>query len=235
MGDGSFSDRPVVLFDFDGTVVNTGPCVIRGLVEVLRAHGMTSEEMGDLTRFIGPPLVDCFQESFGLTRAEAEAYTAEYRSVFDTFDPGAYPAFPGVPELLDGLKGSGRRLAVATSRKEDRARMMARQLGLGQFEAVMGMNEPAGRRYKVDSVRDAMRELGAAASDCVMVGDRHFDVEGAHSLGVPCIGICYSGTDPAEFAACGADGVCESVADVARALGIDPGPVRAALERPAAG
>lgn len=211
MGDGSFSDRPVVLFDFDGTVVNTGPCVIRGLVEVLRAHGMTSEEMGDLTRFIGPPLVDCFQESFGLTRAEAEAYTAEYRAVFDTFDPGAYPAFPGVPELLDGLKGSGRRLAVATSRKEDRARMMASVLGLTQFEAVIGMNEEEGRHTKADSVRDALGALGAVPGDALLIGDTVHDIRGAHEEGLPCVCVAFGAGAPDRLAAAGADAVCRSV------------------------
>lgn len=66
---------------------------------------------------------------------------------------------------------------------------MVGELGLSQFEAVVGMNPPQGRETKADSVRDALAELGATAGDAVMIGDRFNDVEGAHAMGVPCIGI----------------------------------------------
>ena len=51
------------------------------------------------------------------------------------------------------------------------------------------MNPPQGRETKADSVRDALAALGATADDAVMIGDRFNDVEGAHAMGVPCIGI----------------------------------------------
>lgn len=54
------------------------------------------------------------------------------------------------------------------------------------------MNPPQGRETKADSVRDALAALGATADVAVMIGDRFNDVEGAHAMGVPCIGI-YSG------------------------------------------
>ena len=100
--------------------------------------------------------------------------------------------FDGIPELLDGLVAQGKRLAVATSRMEAKCIDMVGELGLSQFEAVVGMNPSQGRETKADSVRDALAALGATAGDAVMIGDRFNDVEGAHAMGVPCIGI-YSG------------------------------------------
>lgn len=97
--------------------------------------------------------------------------------------------FNGVPELLDGLVAQGKRMAVATSRMEAKCIDMVHELGLSQFEAVIGMNPPQGRETKADSVRDALAALGATADDAVMIGDRFNDVEGAHAMGVPCIGI----------------------------------------------
>ena len=216
---GSYADRGVVLFDFDGTLVDTEPCILRACETVLSAHGLSREEMGDLRRFIGPPLRDCFRDCYGLTEREAAVYADEYRAVFDTFSPSDYPVFPGVSELLRDLSSQGRRLAVATSRLEVRARVMASELGIEYFDAIVGMNEPI-RHGKADSVRDALAALSADPGDAVMVGDRHHDVEGARAHGLPCIGVCYSGTPHEELERVGADLVCDSIGELRVALGI---------------
>ena len=69
----------------------------------------------------------------------------EYRAFFDELGPEEYPVFDGIPELLDGLVAQGKRLAVATSRMEAKCVDMVGELGLSQFEAVVGMNPPQGR------------------------------------------------------------------------------------------
>ena len=63
--------------------------------------------------------------------------------------------FDGIPELLDGLTAQGKRMAVATSRMEAKCIDMVHELGLCQFEAVVGMNPPQGRETK--QIRFAMR------------------------------------------------------------------------------
>ena len=128
--------------------------------------------------------------------------------------------FDGVPELLDGLAARGKRMAVATSRMEAKCIDMVRELGLSQFEAVVGMNPPQGRETKADSVRDALAELGMTACDAVMIGDRFNDVEGAHAMGVPCIGIYSGAAAPGEHEAAGADAVVHSVAELAKLFAI---------------
>lgn len=89
----------------------------------------------------------------------------EYRAFFDELGPEEYPVFDGVPEFLDGLAARGKRMAVATSRMEAKCIDMVRELGLSQFEAVVGMNPSQGRETKADSVRDALAALGATAGD----------------------------------------------------------------------
>ncbi len=207
-----------MIFDFDGTLSDTTRCVTATLERVLSANGFTRDEMGDLRRFVGPPLVDAFQEIYGMDRAEAERYTAQYRAAFDDMTPADYPVFEGLPALLDDLVAAGRRLAIATSRLEERALSMIDELGLTQVPVVRGMNVPAGRATKVDAIRDVLIVCGTGPEDAVMVGDTHFDVEGAHALGLPCIGVTYGATSTAaELRAAGADAVCATV-DALRAL-----------------
>lgn len=219
LGDMAAGARPVVLFDFDGTLVNTGGAVLQTVERVLRAHGFTTETMGDLNRFIGPPLLDCFRDTCGLTQKEAEHITAEYRAAFDELGPEDYPVMPGMDELADDLVAAGRRIAIATSRKEDRARVMASQLGLTQFEAIMGLNEPV-RHTKADSVRDALAALDATPGEAVLVGDTVHDIRGAHEMGVPCIAVAFGAGDAAELEAAGADAVCADVAALRSVLGV---------------
>lgn len=162
--------RPVVLFDFDGTVADTGRAVMTSTRKTLAARGFSEAQMGDLCRMIGPPLWKSFHDFYGFSREES--------------------------------------LVVAD------------ELGLSQFEAVVGMNPPQGRETKADSVRDALAALGVTADDAVMIGDRFNDVEGAHAMGVPCIGIYSGAAAPGEHEAAGADAVVHSVAELAKLFAI---------------
>ncbi len=216
----SIFNRPVVLFDFDGTVADTGRAVMTSTRKTLAARGFSEAQMGDLRRMIGPPLWKSFHDFYGFSREESEVVANEYRAYFEELGPEDYPVFPGIPELLDGLVGCGRRLAVATSRLEGKAIDMVHELGLSQFEAVVGMNPAKGRETKADSIRDALTALGASASDAVMVGDRYNDIEGAHAMDVPCVGIYSGAAKPGEHEAAGADAVVHSVEELAAAFGV---------------
>ena len=221
MSYGRFCDIPVVLFDFDGTVADTAHAVITSTRLTLAARGFTPEEMGDLRRMIGPPLRDSFREFYGFSAEEAEVVADEYREHFNTMSAADYPVFPGMRELLDALVARGKRLAVATSRAERKAKTMAAELGLTQFEAVVGMDPAQSRCVKADSVRDALKMLDVDPSEAVMVGDRRHDIEGAHAMGVPAIGIYTGGAISGEHEQAGADAVAHSVDELAALFDID--------------
>ncbi len=189
-------ERPIVLFDFDGTVADTGRAVMASTRKTLALRGFSEAQMGDLRRMIGPPLWKSFHDFYGFTREESLVVADEYRVFFDELGPEEYPVFDGIPELLDGLAARGRRMSIATSRMEAKCIDMVHELGLCQFEAVVGMNPPQGRETKADSVRDALAALGATADDAVMIGDRYTDIDGAHACGLDTIG-CRWGYAPA--------------------------------------
>ena len=152
-------ERPIVLFDFDGTVADTGRAVMTSTRKTLTARGFSEAQMGDLRRMIGPPLWKSFHDFYGFSREESLVVADEYRAFFDELGPEEYPVFDGIPELLDGLAAQGHRMAVATSRMEAKCIDMVHELGICQFEAVVGMNPPQGRETKADSVRDALAAL----------------------------------------------------------------------------
>lgn len=219
--DGRFAELPVVVFDFDGTLADTGPAVLRIAALTFEQHGYDLNEVGDLHRLIGPPLHDGFREVAGASRAEAERLVATYRDLFAReVRPGDYPAFPGMPELVRALRAQGRRVAVATSRLDTSVRSMLANLPFPPFDAIAGRLEP-GRNSKADCIRAVLAELGIAPQDAVMVGDRHHDVDGAHAEGLPCIGVYRDAASRDELAAAGADSLCNDAEALAALLGVD--------------
>lgn len=213
------AERPVVLFDFDGTLADTSPAILRTARAVLERRGYDVDAL-DLTSLIGPPLYDGFMDLIGVELDEAIAITNEYRALFDAeVRPEDYPPLPGIPELLRGLVARGTRIAVATSRLESMAIRMITSLDLPPFEAMVGRLEP-GRDTKADCIRAALDQLGASCDEAVMVGDRKHDTLGAHACGIPCVAV-YTGTaKPGEHEQAGADAICHGVAELAAVLGV---------------
>lgn len=214
------SERPVVLFDFDGTLADTSPAILRMARMALEQRGYDVDALGDLTSLIGPPLFDGFMDLCGVDLEEAIAITNDYRALFNAeVKPEDYPPLPGVPELLQALVDRGTRIAVATSRLESMAIGMIEAIDLPPFEVIVGRLEP-GRDTKADCIREAMRQLDVSPDEVVMVGDRKHDTQGAHANGIPCIGV-YTGTaKPGEHEQAGADVICHGIVEVARVLGV---------------
>lgn len=215
-----FADRSAVLFDFDGTLADTGPFIMRCAHEALLRCGYSQEAEADLRCLIGPPLFNGFADLCHVSLEEGERITGVYREIFDGIaTPDDYPLFPGMLEILTQLRAQGRKIAVATSRLQETVDYMIASLDLPPFDAVVGRLEP-GRDTKADCIRDAMVLLGVSAAESVMVGDRHHDVDGAHANGVPCIGVYTGGAVAGEHERAGADAVAHSAADIACALGV---------------
>lgn len=213
------ASRPVVLFDFDGTVADTQPAIFRTVSEVLACHGyeLSHEQLLPL---IGPPLEEGIGLVCDIDADEIQVVAAEYRDLFErTVTAEEVPLLTGMRDLLDALGMQGRRLAVATSRIESSTKDLIDLLGVTQFDAVAG--RVIGVRYsKKESIAAALEMLGADADQAVMIGDRKYDVLGAAALGIPCIGLYSGAAEPGELEGAGAVAVCRSVAEIGALLGV---------------
>ena len=202
-----------ILFDLDGTMTDPKQGITTAVSEALSHFGI-HEDPDNLTQFIGPPLGDAFQEYYGLTPAQAEEAIGHFRVYFDRQGWRENIPYPGIADLLAALQRAGRRLIVATSKPELFANRIMEYFDLSQyFTLICGapMHNQAGAKKAV-VIGDALRRAGIAADAAVvMVGDRRHDIEGAHQVGLPAIGVLYGYGSREEHERCGADYLAEDL------------------------
>ena len=148
--------------------------------------------------------------------AEAEKGIEVFRERYSTIGLFENKVFPGIVELLENLKAKGKRMAVATSKKEDLAVRILEHFEIAKyFEVIGGDMREAGRDNKAKVIDYVLETMQATKDDVIMVGDRKFDINGAHAIGIPCIAVEWGYGDRAEFEAHGADHIAATTEEVA--------------------
>lgn len=210
-----------ILFDLDGTLTDPREGITRCVAHALDHFGIRVEDLDTLTNFIGPPLVVSFTEFYGMDEKQAEVAVAKYRERFGTVGWAENVPYPGIAALLAELKDSGKKLVVATSKPEEYAVKILEHFGLaGYFDLICGapMHAPKGHG-KADVIRDALERAHVTdLAGTVMVGDRLHDVEGAHAVGLPAIGVLWGYGDRQEHEACGAEVIVSDMAELKELL-----------------
>ena len=191
----TFAQRSFVLFDFDGTLADTKAGLVRVARQVLSDFGMSDAEIGDASRLVGPPFPEAFSLVYGLSASDAARITKAFRELYDTVGPQDFPLFPGGEDMLQALKAAGKKLSIASSKRETQVVHMLHQQGVFHlFDAIAGKQDD-NQGAKPFVIARALEKLGASADNTVMVGDRKYDVEGAHKFGIPCVCVLF-GTAP---------------------------------------
>jgi phosphoglycolate phosphatase len=186
-------DRPTIVFDLDGTLVDTAPDLIDTLNVILRRDGLPA-----LPYEAARPLI-----GFGARRmlqggiAAAGGPPGDLDAMFDAFI--AYYAehvadrsrpFPGVEAALDRLAADGCRLAVCTNKLEWLSVRLLRALGLAdRFAAICGQDTLAVQKPHPDALLGTLRKAGGSPTRAVMVGDSRTDVATAKACGVPVVAV----------------------------------------------
>jgi len=189
-----------ILFDLDGTVINSEVGVTRCVIYALEKFGITENDRAVLRKFLGPPLSDSFMRYYGMSPENAEKAVAYYRERYVPIGVHENEVYDGVYEMLSALRKSGRKLYLATSKPEHYAKGILEEFKLGEyFDGVYGSTLDESRNTKDKVLAYAVEGIGLDKSRSVMVGDRFHDVEGATVNGLPCIGVLYGFGDKEEL------------------------------------
>jgi phosphoglycolate phosphatase len=216
------SDARVILFDLDGTLSDSARGILAALRHAFAVNGLPPMDASTEREILGPPFYESLPPLIGEAplMSVIDAYRDHYaQSMFDT------SVFPGVREVLDGLRERGVRMAVATSKPEYYAVPIVERLGLaGYFETVGGDERDGSRPTKalvIAHVLDQLRDVEPA--EALMVGDRSHDVVGARAHGIDCVAVGWGYAMPGELDTAQPAAVCATAADLARYFGLGGG------------
>ena len=195
-----------ILFDLDGTVTDPKVGITSAAAYALRTLGLGDHDPDTLTPFIGPPLHLISPRYGAQSDEQIDRATDLFREYYARQGWAENIPYKGMAELLESLQGAGLKLVIATSKPEEFALRIMEHFGLAAyFHRICGaQREDRASAQKGSVVADALRRSGTDGP-AVMVGDRRFDVAGAHENGLPAIGVLYGYGGREELENAGAD------------------------------
>ena len=211
----------VLIFDFDGTLVDSKAGILTCLTETLRERGLSWQE--PLDWFLGPPAhVSMPRLLPSATPAEHKDIVEAYRTRYGKTGWLQGTVYPGVRTMLEALHRGGHRMFICTAKRRDFTLQMLENLALACFfEGIYADSVDMPSHNKFELLRTLLIEHQIVAG--TMIGDRVFDVEAGRTCGLRTIAVSYGYGSPEEFAVCRPDFVCRSpteVLDVVYALSV---------------
>lgn len=206
-----------VIFDFDGTVVDTGEGIIKSLQYSFRQMGRDVPDMSDLKRFIGPPIHYSYTHYYGVSEQEVGEYIKKYRERYTVKGIYECELYKGIIELIEALKARGIKVGIASSKPLRLIYSVADHLGITElFDAVVGVRiDDSNHSSKTGLILEAMKLMGTEDKNQVlMVGDRLYDIEGARGAGVKSCGVLWGYGSEEEFREYHADFIVKDAPEI---------------------
>lgn len=187
-----------ILFDLDGTLTDPKEGIIKSFQYALKEEfGIEEKNPDKLEHIIGPPLRDSFSE-YGISAEDLDRAVLKYRERYRPTGVYENRIYPGMYDLLHELKRQGRVLAVASSKPQEFVHVVLQKFEIEDcFSVIVGSVKDGQNESKAEVMERALEELSKRVkgridlSKVLMVGDRRFDMEGAHQLGIDSVAVTY--------------------------------------------
>lgn len=204
-----------VVFDFDGTLCDTGVGVKKSAKYALDAFGIKAPEWEELDFFIGPPLLVTFQERFNQSVTDAEKLVKKYRERYTNIGLYESEFYNGIPQLIKDLKSQGFKLGIASSKPINYIDELLIKADLQTyFDYISAVSFNADCESKQSILERCLNELGVEPNDAIMVGDRFYDMDGARGAGVDSVGVLWGFGSKFELIESGATYVVDKIQDI---------------------
>lgn len=205
-----------VIFDLDGTLLNTIEDLKNATNYALTAFGYPARTTEEMKHFAGRGVR--YMVAQALPGGEANP---QFEEVFDCFRP-YYEAhcqdlttpYPGIGELLARLRRAGCKTAVVTNKLQSAADELIHDL-FPDIPLVVGDSPAVRRKPAPDGVWLALEKLGVDRADAAYVGDSNIDYETAKNAALPCLSVLWGFRTREELVACGADTFFETPEELA--------------------
>ena len=207
-----------VLFDLDGTLLNTIDDLADSANRVCAAHGWPQYETAQYRYFVGngiPKLVERFSPENARTPEQLAATLAEFSARHDAHKEDKTAPYPGILELLAARMAKGVQTAVFSIKADAFCgKSIEHYFGPDSFSLVRGSRPGVPTKPDPAGVYSLMAALGAAPKSTLFVGDSDVDILTGHNAGLPALGVLWGFRGEAELTAAGADALAAKPEDI---------------------
>ncbi len=215
------NNKNIILFDLDGTLTDPELGISRCISFALEQMQLASPNKTQLREWIGPPLRKSFSNWFANISADADPdkALALYRQRFSEVGLFENTPYPGIKQLLTMLSEQGRQLFVATAKPTVYAKRILQHFELDHFFTEIHGSELDGRNTnKTDLLSDIIHKHNLPTAECLMIGDRAYDILAAQHHQISSIGVLWGYGSTAELSEAGANCIVESIQDLTKQL-----------------
>jgi phosphoglycolate phosphatase len=212
----------LVVFDFDGTLVDSHEGIVAAVNGALQAAGLPVRTAEAIGPHIGRPLLDVIRALLptGVDAALVERVRQAYRALYFEVAPALTRPFVGVPEGLAALKAAGVRLAVASNKSRHGLDLMIEHVDLrSTFDVVVAADEVPSPKPHPAMLHAILEHLPTALDRVAVVGDSRADVGLGRAVGVVTVGVTWGAQTREVLEAEGATWVVDSVGELLSRLG----------------
>src|SRR6266436_86 len=192
---------PTIVFDLDGTLVDTAPDLINALNFILNREGLPAVPLASARNMIGAGARKLIERGLELEGRAASVedisrLTADFIDYYAAHIADASRPFEGLESALDDLAAQGFRFAVCTNKLEWLSKLLLDRLGLSsRFSAICGADTFGVSKPDPAILQQTIARAGGQLSSTIMVGDAGPDIGVARRAGVPVIGVEFGYTD----------------------------------------
>jgi phosphoglycolate phosphatase len=199
--DGNPMAEPIVVFDLDGTLIDTAPDLLDSLNRCLDTVGLKRTDPSELRRFVGfggRVMIERAFEAHGKPLVDGQLDRLYGMFIEDYLGsiPGKSAPYPGVVDALDRLSTAGYRLAICTNKMERHSKLLIEALGLtDRFAAICGQDTFPYRKPDPRHLFGTIEAAGGDVERALMVGDSRTDIDTAKAAGIPVIAVDFGYSD----------------------------------------
>lgn len=204
-----------ILLDLDGTITDSGRAILSSVRYALAKFGYHNESDEKLRRFIGPSLMDSFTNIYGMNQEDATKATAYYREVYEGGRMFDVELYPGILSFIQKMHQEGRNVILVTAKPHVFAAQILEKLDLTSYFAYQTgpeLNDPSSDKQRL--IEKAIQDCNLKREECIMIGDTHYDIDGAVGAKITSVGVSYGYGLEEELRSAGATHIAHSVEDL---------------------
>ncbi len=219
------SEIDTVIFDMDGTVLDTLEDLRNSLNEILRSYEYPERTVEEVRAFVGNGIRKLIEravpEGISENKSEIDSMFHDFSVYYNKHCMDNTAPYKGIIPLMHELKRAGYKLAIVSNKPDDAVKELNRYFFSDDIKVAIGEKKGVRKKPAPDTVIEALRELGSEKENSVYIGDSDVDLKTAESSEMPCISVLWGFRNKDFLLKNGAEHFAEKAEDIKLILNIE--------------